>query len=341
MASLKTRYMGIELKNPIIVGASSLTDRMETIQQIEKAGAGALVLASLFEEQIQLERFKLDEELEQFDNLYAEMADVFPNLEHAGAAEHLVWARKAKESVKIPVIASLNAVNRTMWVEYTKQVQDTGVDGLELNFYATPSDFTGEAAEIEKEQLTILREVKKAASIPISVKLSFHYTNPLNIIKKMDDIGVNGFVLFNRFFQPDIAVDKEVHISPWNLSDAKDNRVPLRYAGLLYGNLEGDICCSTGVMQGKDVAKMILAGATCVQCVSTLFKNRISHIEKMVEDIERWMEGKGYDSLDSFRGRMSRRNSSDPWIYTRAQYVKMLMEPKSGGGGGMNPFDRG
>jgi len=339
MVSLKTKYMGIELKNPVIAGASSLTDRLDTIQQIEKAGAGALVLASLFEEQIQLERLKLEEELEQFDNLYAEMADVFPNLEHAGSEEHLTWVRKAKETVGIPVIASLNAVNRETWVEYARQLQGTGVDGLELNFFATPSDFNTDGADVEREQLGILQEVKKAVSIPISVKLSIHYTNPLKLIKKLDDIGVDGFVLFNRFFQPDIAVERETHISPWNLSDAKDNRVPLRYAGLLYGNLKGDICCSTGVMQGKDAAKMILAGATCVQCVSTLFKNKVTHIGKMVEDLGKWMEIKGYGDLDAFRGKMSRKNSTDPWIYTRAQYVKMLLKPKSKGG--MNPFAEG
>ena len=206
MVSLKTKYMGIELKNPVIAGASSLTDRLDTIQQIENAGAGALVLASLFEEQIQLERLKLEEELEQFDNLHAEMADVFPNLEHAGSEEHLTWVRKAKETVGIPVIASLNAVNRETWVEYARQLQGTGVDGLELNFFATPSDFDTDGADVETEQLGILQEVKKAVSVPISVKLSIHYTNPLKLIKKLDDIGVDGFVLFNRFFQPDIAL---------------------------------------------------------------------------------------------------------------------------------------
>jgi dihydroorotate dehydrogenase (fumarate) len=332
MASLKTVYMGIELKNPVIVGASSLTDRMDTIHQLEESGAGALVLASIFEEQIQLERFKLEEELEKFDNLYAEMADVFPNLEHAGAEEHLTWVRKAKESVRIPVIASLNAVIRETWVEYARQLQDTGVDGLELNFFATPSDFNTEGAQVEAEQLRTLQDVKKAITVPISVKLSIQYTNPLNFIKKLDEVGVNAFVLFNRFFQPDIAVEKEAHISPWNLSDAKDNRIPLRYAGLLHGNIKGDICCSTGIMQGKDVVKMILAGATCVQCVTTLFENEVGHLRTMVQDMEKWMEGKGYESLDAFRGKMSRKNSTDPWIYTRAQYVKMLLKPKSKGG---------
>ncbi len=336
MASLKTTYMGIELKNPLIAGASSLTNQMDTIKQIEEAGAGALIFPSLFEEQIQLEKYRLEEELSKFDNLYAEMADVFPEVEHAGPQEHLVWVRKAKESVQIPVIASLNAVNEETWVEYAKLLGQTGINGLELNFYATPSDFDRNGVEIEKEQVEILTEVKKSVSVPVSVKLSINYTNPLHFIKRLDGTGVNGFVLFNRFFQPDINTEKERNIFPWNLSDAKDNRLPLRYAGLLYGNIKGDICSSTGIMNGKDLAKMILAGATCVQCVSTLFKNKITHISTMTQDLEKWMDEKGYRDLESFRGKMSKKNSEDPWVYTRSQYVKMLLKPKSRGA--MDPF---
>jgi dihydroorotate dehydrogenase (fumarate) len=336
MALLNTTYMGIELKNPLIAGASSLTDRMETIKQIEDAGAGSLVCASLFEEQIQLERYRLDEELEKFDNKYAEMADVFPSLNHAGPQEHLTWVRKAKESVSIPVIASLNAVGRETWVEYAKLLEQTGVDGLELNFYATPSGFTVEGPEIEEEQLEILKEIQLAVKIPISVKLSIYYSNPLNFIKKLDNVGVNGFVLFNRFFQPDINIAKEENIFPWNLSDSNDNRLPLRFAGLLFGSVKGDICSSTGIMNGRDVVKMVLAGATCVQFVSTLFKNKIVHIGTMAEEIERWMEEKGYKDIGSFRGKMSKKNSADPWVYTRAQYVKMLLKPKQKNA--MDPF---
>jgi dihydroorotate dehydrogenase (fumarate) len=336
MASMKTLYMGITLNNPLIAGASSLTNQLDTIKQLEEAGAGALILPSLFEEQIQLEKLRLEEELSKFDNLYAEMADVFPEVEHAGPQEHLIWVRKAKESVHIPVIASLNAVNRETWLEYAKLLEQTGVDGLELNFYATPSDFDRNGAEIENEQVEILAEVKKSVSVPVSVKLSINYTNPLNLIKKLDGTGVNGFVLFNRFFQPDINTEKEKNIFPWNLSDVKDNRLPLRYTGLLYGNIKGDICSSTGIMTGKDIVKMILAGATCVQCVSTLFKNKIAHVGTMKQDLEKWMDERGYKDLESFRGKMSKKNSEDPWVYTRSQYVKMLLKPKSGGA--MDPF---
>ena len=327
MAQLKTSYMGIDLKNPIIAGASAYTTRMDSIKKIEEAGAAALVISSLFEEQIQTERYKLEEELEMFDNRYAEMTDVFPDIKHSGPQEHLMWVRKTKETVKIPVIASLNAVAPKTWVEYAKLLEQTGIDGLELNFYWTPKEFEKEGSDIEKEQIQVLRDVMKAVKIPVSVKLSVHYSNPLNFIRKLDAEGVNGFVLFNRFFEPDIDVREQKHTSPFNFSTENDNKVPLRFAGLLYGNIKGDICSSTGVFQAKDVAKMILAGANCAQVVSTLFKNKIPHLGTMVQDLSKWMDEKGYKDLASFRGRMSKKNTKDPWIYARAQYIRLLMSP--------------
>jgi len=328
MASLKASYMGIELKNPVIAGASSLTMNLGSIKKIEDAGAGALVIASLFEEQIQLEQMKLEEELEQIKYRNPEMIEIFPDLEHAGPQEHLMWVRRAKESVGIPVIASLNAVNRETWIEYASLLEETGVDGLELNFFSTPSNFNQTGSDIEDEQVEILKELKASLKIPISVKLSVYYTNPLHFIKKLDDAGVDGFVLFNRFFQPDIDIDQEKNIYPFNFSHETDYRLPLRYAGLLFGNIKGSICSSRGIQHGRDVLKMILAGADCVQCVSTLFLNKVDHIKTMLADIERWMDKKGYADLAAFRGKMSKKNSEDPWAYTRAQYVKMLVNPE-------------
>jgi len=328
MASLKTSYMGIELKNPVIAGACSMTMNLGSIKKIEEAGAGALVIASLFEEQIQLEKLKLEEEIEKIRYRNPEMIEIFPDLEHAGPQEHLMWVRKAKESVGIPVIASLNAINRETWVEYALLLEQTGVDGLELNFFLTPSDFERTGAEIEDEQVAILNEVKKKIKIPISVKLSVYYSNPLHFIKKLDETGVNGFVLFNRFFQPDIDIDDEINTSPFNFSHETDYRLPLRYAGLLYGNIRSNICSSRGILYGSDVIKMILAGADCIQCVSTLYINKVDYIKTMLSDIETWMDRKAYKDLASFRGKMSRKNSSGPWSYTRAQYVKLLVNPE-------------
>ncbi len=318
----------MELKNPVIAGASSMTMNLGSIKKIEEAGAGALVIASLFEEQIQLEQMKLEEELEKIKYRNPEMIEIFPDLEHAGPQEHLLWVRKAKESVAIPVIASLNAVNRETWVEYAALLEQTGVDGLELNFFATQSEFDRAGVEIEDEQVAILKEIKKKVKVPISVKLSIYYSNPLHIIKKLDEAGVNGFVLFNRFFQPDINIDEEKNISPFNFSHETDYRLPLRYTGILFGNIEASICSSRGILHGREVIKMILAGADCIQCVSTLFINKVDYIKSMLSDIEKWMDKKGYVDLASFRGKMSRKNSSDPWTYTRAQYVKLLVKPE-------------
>jgi dihydroorotate dehydrogenase (fumarate) len=327
MTSLRTSYLGRELSNPLIAGASSLTSHVTTVKALERAGVGAVVISSLFEEQVQLERHQLAEELSEFDGLYAEMATVFPDLAHAGPQEHLMWVRRVKEAVDIPVFASLNAVSHDTWVEYAKLLEETGIDGLELNFYATPTDFVRGGSEIEDEQVSIVRDIKAALSIPFAVKLSPFYTNPLQFISRLDDEGVGGFVIFNRFFQPEIDLDNERHISPLRLSNEGDYGLPLRFAGLLCGEVAADICCSTGIHCGEDVIRVILAGATCVQIVSTLYKNRIPHVPAMLEAIDGWMTAKGYATLDDFRGKLSHAQATDRWAYTRAQYVKLLLKP--------------
>ncbi len=328
MDSLETTYMGLHLRNPVIAGASSLTSNVTTIKALEQAGAGAVVISSLFEEQIQLERLQLDEELAEFDNLHPEMVTIFPHIEHAGPQEHLMWVRRATEAVGIPVIASLNAVNRETWVKYAKLLQETGVDGLELNFYATPTDLTRDGASIEDEQVAIAADVRQAISIPFAVKLSPFYANPLHVVSRLDAEGVDGFVLFNRFFQPEIDVSQERHISPLRLSNEGDYGLSLRFAGLLFGNVTGDICSSAGIFTGEDAIKTILAGATCVQVVSTLYRNRIPYLTSMLETIEGWMAEKGYGALEDFRGKLSRAQAPDRWAYTRAQYVKLLLKPE-------------
>lgn len=326
MANLQTSYMGIELKSPIIAGASELTRNIESIKKLEEAGAAALVTKSLFEEQVQLEQFRLEEQMTMYAERHAEMTTLFPKMVDAGPKEHLMWVKKSKEAMNIPVIGSLNCVNPDTWVEYARMMQDTGVDGLELNFYASPraKDVTG--VSIEDDQVATAEEVVKAVSIPVSVKLSVFYSNPLQVISRFDNAGVKGFILFNRLFQPDINVDEEKNTTPFNLSNSIDNRLPLRFAGLLYGSLQGDICSSTGIFEGKDVCKMLLAGAQCVQVVSTLFINKMTHIQVMLRDLEEWMGDKGYTKLDDFRGKMSKKNSKNPWTYERGQYVKLIFD---------------
>ena len=328
MSDLKTSYLGLELKNPLIVGASNLMENKDTIKKLEAEGAGAIVYKSLFEEQIQLERQEMDDTISEYNDMNPEMLTTFPRVEHGGPKEHLEALRKTKEAVNIPVIGSLNAIYESTWIEYARLLQETGVDALELNFYSTPTDINQTGQNIEEKQVEILKKIREQISIPVSVKLSPFYANPLNIIGRMDNIGVEGFVLFNRLFQPEISVEKEQHEFPFNLSSQADNRLSLRYSGLLYDKIDADICSNTGIYEGKDAIKMILSGASVFQVVSTIYKNKESQIGKILADIENWMDKKGYKSLDDFKGKLAERNMEDPYAYTRAQYVDILMNPK-------------
>jgi len=326
MNKLKTKYMGIELCNPLILGASNLVTNIDLLKKAEEYGIGAIVYKSLFEEQIQLESFLLDERLNEFNDLHAEMVQIHPNIQHSGPEEHLFHLRKAKESLSVPLIASLNAINNETWVKYSKLLAETGVDALELNFYQIPVNTDKNASEIEEDQLNTLREVRKSVGIPISVKLSSDYSNILNFIKELDKAGADSVVLFNSFFQPDIDIHNEKHIKTSHLSNEGDYRKSLRYAGLLYNNIRAGICSSRGILTGEDVIKLLLSGASAVQIVSAVYKNGLTQIETILKEIESWMDSKNYMSIDEFRGKLSRSGlSNNPFVYKRAQYVDLLL----------------
>jgi dihydroorotate dehydrogenase (fumarate) len=327
MADLKTHYMGLELKNPIIIGASNIVTDIENLKRIERAGAAAVVYKSLFEEQIQLENLEMFERKTEYSDRNAEMINLFP-VSISGTPdimEHLLALKKAKDSITIPLIASINAVLEETWIEYAMKIQDTGVDGLELNFYSLPENPEDGYEDVEEKQVRILKSIKSAVSIPVSVKLSSFYTNPLKHISNLEHAGADAFVLFNRLFQPDIDIQSEEHHFPYSLSNSEDNRLPLRFAGLLYGNTNVSVCANTGIMNGSDVIKMILSGADCVQVVSTVYLNQIEIISTMVKELEKWMDSKGYDKIESFRGKLSRRNSENKLPYHRAQYMDFMM----------------
>ena len=327
MADLKTSYMGIDLKNPIIIGASNLVTDIENLKRIEKAGAAAVVYKSLFEEQIQLENLEHYERTTEYNERNAEMISLYP-CSISGTPdiqEHLISLKKAKDSVSIPVFASINAVHNEKWVEYARKIEETGVDGLELNFYSVPEKNGNGYENIEKKQIKILRNVKSAVSIPVAVKLSSYYTNPMKHITDLGKAGADGFVLFNRLFQPDIDIHTEEHHFPYSLSNSEDNRLPLRFAGMLFGNTKTSICTNTGIMNGSDVIKMLLAGADCVQIVSTIYLNQIEVISIMINEILKWMDLRGYKTIESFRGKLSKKNSENKLPYYRAQYMDFMM----------------
>ena len=326
MINLTTTYAGIELKNPIIVGASNLVSNIDNLKLMEDSGVAAIVYKSLFEEQIQLERLEFDDSLTEYGERNAEMISLFPDIEHAGPSEHLMNLRLAKESVKIPVIASLNCVLSETWLDYAKQLQETGVDALELNFFAVPKDSKLDDNKIIAQQLDIFKALKKSISIPVSIKLSPFYTNILNVIKQFDQEGVSSIVLFNRFLQPDIDIETESHVNHFSPSGHDENLLALRFAGLLYGNVNTSIICNGGIHSGKDIAKMVLAGAESVEVVSTLYKNKISYVATMLKELTIWMESKNYKTLGDFRGKLSQSKMNDPFIYKRAQYIDILQK---------------
>ncbi|MBN1924323.1 MAG: dihydroorotate dehydrogenase-like protein [Prolixibacteraceae bacterium] len=324
MADLSTFYLGLTLKSPVILGASNIVSDENQISKAVEAGIGAIVYKTLFEEQIQLESLQFDEELHEYDHRAAEMEKIFPEIEHAGTEEHLLKLKRFKEKVEVPVIASVNAIYNTSWVEYAQQLAETGVDALELNFYRVPVSGEATGSEIENHQLHILKEIKEAVKIPVGVKLSPFYTNPINFIEKLDKAGADGIVLFNRFFQPEIDIEKEEYHFPWELTKEGEYKVTLRYVGLLYKNIKAGIIANRGIKTGEDVVKMILAGADAVQMVSAFYENSMGYLKQVLSDVEKWMDKKGYATLDAFKGKLSKANTNDDFSYRRAQYVDIL-----------------
>jgi len=329
MANLNTKYLGLDIKNPLILGSCNLSNNIDNLKKAEDNGIAAIVFKSLFEEQINLEEIQLQDELAEYTERHAEMISLFPNLVHSGPEAYLDKLRKAKESLGIPLIASINATYKSVWIDYAKAVEQTGVDALEINFFAVPLNLDVNASQIEKEQIEVLKEIKKSVKIPVSVKLSPFYTNPLNLISEMDKTGVNAFVLFNRMFQPDIDIDNLQHFTPIEASHAESNRLSLRFAGLLYGNINASICSNTGIMSANDTAKMILAGADCVQIVSTVYKNGMGYIKTILDDFEAFMNKNDFNNIGDFKGKLSRKNTKDFYVYKRAQYVDLLLNSEN------------
>ncbi len=325
MTDLKTTYMGIELKNPIVIGSNNLVTDPANAVALEKAGAAAIVYKSLFEEQIQLESWELESQLEAYNERNAEMTKLFPDIAHAGPKEYLMNLKKVKQSVTIPVFGSLNCVNKETWVEWAKEMEKTGVDGIELNFYHVPSDMMTDESVIIAEQVQVTKEIVKALKIPVAVKISPFYTNPLNFIHQLDVAGAKAFVLFNSLFQPDIDVEQQRLVFKYLFSNPEDNRLPLRYTALLHGLVKGDISSSRGIFTGNDIVKMILAGAQVVQIVSAVYKNGFNVIPNMLDELTQWMNKHQFKTLDEFRGKMSKKNIKSPFAYRRAQYIDILM----------------
>ena len=325
MADLRTSYMGIPLKNPVMVGSSPLSTRVDTIKALEAAGASAVVLKSLFEEQVRIDAEAFERDLAEHDYSSAEATSMFPHLEHAGTRTHVYWVSEARKAVKIPLIASINCVSKVEWAEYAKALEGSGVDGIELNLFSPPSDPTASGADIESRELDILNEVRNAVRIPIGVKLHPFYTHLANVVHKFAEAGADGFVMFNRLFQPDIDVDAEVKKARYQETDSRDSLLPMRWIALLSNHIRPGIAASTGISTGRDLAKMILAGARAAQVVGAIIREKPPVIGKILVELDGWMNGHGYKNIEVFRGKLARVNPNDAWTFTASQYVEGLI----------------
>jgi len=325
MADLSTTYMGIALKNPLVVAACSISSYVDKVKQAEQMGAAALVVRSLFEEQIQYDAMTMADFMERSAYLSPEIhSSVFPPMEHGGPREHLMWVEKTRRAVSMPIFASLNAISPGTWVDYARQLEETGINGLEINYYTVAADPNCPGSDIEQRLFDIVANVISSVSIPVAVKLSPYYTSTAHVCQELAKRGVKAVVLFNRFLQPDIDINEETITNEMVLSTPAEMKVPLRWIALLYGRVQMDLILNTGVHSGHDVIKGVLAGATAVQVASALLENGLPYLSKMLLDIESWMGEKGYTSLADFRGKVSQQNVLDPFGFERAQYLKLL-----------------
>ena len=324
MADLQTNYLGLPLRNPLIVAASSVSSRVENIQLAERFGAGAVVLRSLFEEQILADRVQLEDTLTIASDSHAEAADYFPPIHHADATDYLRSIEAAKKAVEIPVIGSLNAVSNGSWTKYAAQMVNSGVDAIELNIYSVATDIYKTAAEIEAELFDIIEAVMAASSVPVSVKLSPYFTSIVNFVCELDRRKAAGVVLFNRFLQPDIDPVNETLNHAMPLSAPLEMRLPLRFTALLHGRIQADIALSTGIHRGEDIAKGLLAGAMVTQVAASIMKNGVHHLANMLRNLEEWMDQRGYYSVEDFRGSMSHAALNDLFAFERAQYLSVM-----------------
>jgi dihydroorotate dehydrogenase (fumarate) len=329
MVDLSTTYLGIKLKNPLVVSASSISNHIDTVKAAEDAGAAGLVIRSLFEEQIALDSQRLEDRLSQHADSFAEASSYFPAVKHGGPREHLMWVEKTRKAVKMPIFASLNAVSPGAWTDYARQLADTGVDGLEVNFYFVATDPNRTGSDIEKALYEAVERVRAETTLPIAVKLSPFFTSVVNVVRELEGRGINGVVLFNRFLQPDIDPETESIFSEMVLSTPAELKMPLRWVAILYGRVGLDLILNTGVHTGGDAIKALLAGASAVQSTATLLKNGIPYLSTMLINIQDWMTEHGYEKLDDFRGKASQKHCDDPFAFERAQYVKLLIRQGS------------
>ena len=326
MTDLTTTYMGLTLKNPIVPSASPLAKRVDSIKQMEDAGAGAITMYSLFEEQIDLEALAQHNFVEQTTFMSAEATAYFPKAAdyNRGPEGYLELIRQAKEAVDVPVIGSLNGVTPGGWTRYARLIQDAGADALELNVYMLPTRLDLTSDGVENTYLEILRDVKASVKIPVAMKLSPFFSSLPNMARRLDKAGANALVLFNRFYQPDFDLE-ELAVTPHLvLSTPWEMRLPLRWIAILYGHIKASMALTTGVHTPDDVVKAVMAGADIANVASVLLERGPSHISELLGGLRQWMEEHEYESVAQMKGALSQRNVTEPAAFERANYMKVL-----------------
>jgi dihydroorotate dehydrogenase (fumarate) len=327
MVDISTTYLGLKLKSPLVVGAAApLTEHIDNIKRLEDAGAAAVVLHSLFEEQLLEERYALHHHLTRGTESYPEALSYFPEREifHVGSQAYLDHIRYAKETVDIPIIASLNSSNFGSWRDYARKVEQAGADALELNIYYVPTDVEITGEQVEQTYNDIVHSVTSAVNIPVAVKLSPFFSNMANMAKRLSDAGASSLVLFNRFYQPDIDLVSLEADPSLLLSTSREIRLPMRWIAILYGTIPVDFAATSGIRTAHDVIKMLMVGADVTMLVGVLLSHGIEQLQKIERDMVEWLEDKEYNSISQLQGSMSQMNCPDPSIFERVQYLKAV-----------------
>lgn len=324
--NLETHYMGLRLDSPIVVAACPLSDSIDNIRKMEDSGAGAIVMFSLFEEQIRQQE-KMYESLSQLTGeVFAEASSYFPNLDEyeVGPYEYMEKIRQAKIHTECPIIGSLNGITNEGWIDYARQIEEAGADALEMNIFFIPADIASTGQQVEQRYIDIVKSVTAAVSIPVAVKLNPYFSAPGFMARKMYESGARGIVMFNRFYQPDFDIQQLRVLPNLQFSHASEIRLPLLWLAILYGRLPLSLAATTGVQSETEVIKYLLAGADVAMVASALYKHGIDYIEVMNRGLQKWMRQMGFESVEAFKGVMSQLNISDPTAYERANYIKIV-----------------
>ena len=328
---LRTTYMGMELKHPIVASASPLAGTVANIKRLEDAGASAVVMFSLFEEQLKHESAALEYLMTAHTESFAESLNYFPEVDDytVGPDSYLDILRRASEAVDIPIMGSLNGITNAGWIEYAQLMQQAGAKGIELNIYYIPADLTTSGREVEERYIEIVKAVKAAVTVPVAVKLNPFFSAIGSMIRALDDAGADALVLFNRFYQPDFDLDK-LEVAPnLNLSSPDEIRLPLLWIAILYGKLRASLGATRGVHTPTEVVKYLMAGADVVMTTSALLKNGVDYMTTLRDGLQAWMEMHNYSSVAQMKGSMSQHNVADPTAFERANYIKTLESYKS------------